>query len=149
MFAVRVRIFNVTGPGKTGDVSSDFARRIVNIEKGDTPPVLKVGNLQSRRDVTDVRDGVSGLYLALERGEAGEVYNLCSGKAHQISELLSTMLSLTEKSVKTEVDPNLLRPSDEPIIIGSNEKLYKQTGWEVTIPIHKTVEDILNYWRQH
>ena len=149
VFTVRVRIFNVTGPGKTGDVLSDFARRIVNIEKGEAPPVLKVGNLQSRRDMTDVRDAVKGLYLALERGKAGDVYNLCSGEAHQISELLRTMLSLAKKSVKTEVDPSLLRPSDEPIIMGSNEKLHKQTGWRSTIPIRKTVEDILNYWRQH
>ena len=146
--SVRVRIFNTTGPGKTDDVCSDFARRIVSIEKGNSPPIVKVGNLHTRREVIDVRDAVRGLYLALEKGEEGEVYNLSSGRVFQISYLLEIMLSLTKQKVNVEVDQRLLRPSDEPVIMGANTKLREATGWQCVIPLEKTLEDILNYWRQ-
>jgi GDP-4-dehydro-6-deoxy-D-mannose reductase len=146
--SVRVRIFNTTGPGKTDDVCSDFARRIVSIEKGNSPPIVKVGNLHTRREVIDVRDAVRGLYLALEKGEEGEVYNLSSGRVFQISYLLEVMLSLTKQKLHVEVDQRLLRPSDEPVIMGANAKLRKATGWQCVIPLEKTLEDILNYWRQ-
>jgi len=146
--SVRARIFNTTGPGKTDDVCSDFARRIVSIEKGNSPPIVKVGNLHTRREVIDVRDAVRGLYLALEKGEEGEVYNLSSGRVFQISYLLQIMLSLTKRKLHVEVDQRLLRPSDEPVIMGANAKLRKATGWQCVIPLEKTLEDILNYWRQ-
>jgi len=146
--SVRVRIFNTTGPGKTDDVCSDFARRIVSIEKGNSPPIVKVGNLHTRREVIDVRDAVRGLYLALEKGGEGEVYNLSSGRVFQISYLLEIMLSLTRQKLHVEVDQRLLRPSDEPVIMGANAKLRKATGWQCVIPLEKTLEDILNYWRQ-
>ena len=146
--SVRVRIFNTTGPGKTDDVCSDFARRVVSIEKGNSPPIVKVGNLHTRREVIDVRDAVRGLYLALEKGEEGEVYNLSSGRVFQISYLLEIMLSLTKQKVNVEVDQRLLRPSDEPVIMGANAKLREATGWQCVIPLEKTLEDILNYWRQ-
>ena len=146
--SVRARIFNTTGPGKTDDVCSDFARRIVSIEKGNSPPIVKVGNLHTRREVIDVRDAVRGLYLALEKGEEGEVYNLSSGRVFQVSYLLEIMLSLTKQKLHVEVDQRLLRPSDEPVIMGANAKLRKATGWQCVIPLEKTLEDILNYWRQ-
>ncbi len=146
--SVRVRIFNTTGPGKTDDVCSDFARRIVSIEKGNSPPIVKVGNLHTRREVIDVRDAVRGLYLALEKGEEGEVYNLSSERVFQISYLLEVMLSLTKQKLHVEVDQRLLRPSDEPVIMGANAKLREATGWQCVIPLEKTLEDILNYWRQ-
>ncbi len=78
----------------------------------------------------------------------GEVYNLCSGKAYQISELLDIMLGLTTQSITIEVEPALLRPRDEPIISGDNTKLRQRTGWQPTIPIERTIEDMLNFWRQ-
>jgi len=109
---------------------------------------VKVGNLHTRREVIDVRDAVRGLYLALEKGEEGEVYNLSSGRVFQISYLLEIMLSLTKQKVNVEVDQRLLRPSDEPVIMGANAKLREATGWQCVIPLEKTLEDILNYWRQ-
>ncbi len=146
--AVRVRIFNTTGPGKTGDVCSDFVRRIVQIEKGFSPPVLKVGNIDTRRDIMDVRDCVRGLHLALETGEAGQVYNICGGRIFRISELLDSMLEMAVvKNIRVECDESLLRPSDEPIILGDNSKLYQQTGWQPEIPIEQTIQDMFQYWR--
>ena len=146
--AVRVRIFNTTGSGKTGDVCSDFVRRIVQIEKGFSPPVLKVGNIDTRRDIMDVRDCARGLYLALEMGESGEVYNVCGGRTYQISELLASMLELSAvKNIRVEREESLLRPSDEPIILGDNGKLRQQTGWQPEIPITQTIRDMFQYWR--
>lgn len=146
--AVSVRIFNTTGPGKTGDVCSDFIRRIVQIEKGFSPPVLKVGNINTKRDIMDVRDCVRGLHLALETGEMGQVYNLCGGKAYRISDLLKSMLELSSvKNIRVERDESLLRPSDEAIILGDNSKLCHQTGWQPEIPIEQTLRDTFEYWR--
>ena len=146
--AVRVRIFNTTGPGKTNDVCSDFVRRIVQIEKSFSPPVLKVGNIDTKRDISDVRDCVRGLHSALEMGEDGEVYNLCGGKAYLISDLLESMLELSlVKNIHVECDESLLRPSDEAIILGDNSKLRQQTGWQPEIPIEKTLRDTFEYWR--
>jgi GDP-4-dehydro-6-deoxy-D-mannose reductase len=145
--SVRIRIFNTTGPGKTDDVCSDFARKITQIENGASSSIIKVGNLNARRDITDVRDNIRGLYMTMEKGEAGEVYNLCSGQAHRIGDLLTMMIGLTSRHIDIEVDRKLLRPSDEPIIMGDNTKILRQTGWKLGIPLQQTLEDILNYWR--
>ena len=145
--AIRVRIFNTTGPAKTNDVCSDFIRQIVKIEKGELPPVLKVGNLEPRRDITDVRDMVDAFWTATEKAEIGEVYNLCSMKAYRIRDLLDKMLALSTIKIKVEVDPAKLRPTDEPIIMGDNTKFVKKTGWTPKIPVEKTLEDTLDYWR--
>ena len=145
---VRIRIFNTTGPGKTNDVCSDFAKRIVEAEKGLSQSVIKVGNLTARRDITDVRDTIRGLYLAMEKGVMGEVYNLSRGETYQISNILKILLSLSRKRIDVEIDQGLLRPTDEPVIVGNSENLYMQTGWKPTIPIEKTLEDTINYWRE-
>lgn len=143
---IRVRFFNTIGPGKINDVCSDFAIKIARIKKGILLPPLKVGNLKSKRDFTDVRDAVEGMYLALEKGEDGEVYNLCSSRAVQISEVLGILLNLAGQNVSVEVDKKLLRPSDEPIIMGANDKLRERTGWEPLVSIEKTLGDMLDYW---
>lgn len=145
---VRIRIFNTTGPGKTNDVCSDFANRIVEVERDAAQSIIKVGNLSARRDITDVRDTIRGLYLAMEKGVMGEVYNLSRGETYQISDILRMLLGLSRKHIDVEIDKILLRPTDEPVIVGNSESLYMQTGWKPTIPIEKTLEDMINYWRE-
>ncbi len=149
MRIIRTRGFNHTGP-RRGEVfvCSNFAKQIAEIEKGLRPAVIKVGNLDAIRDFTDVRDMVRGYWLAATEGEAGEVYNLCSGRGYRISEVLDMLLSLSRVKVKVEQDPERLRPSDVPVLIGDCTKFKEKTGWEPRIPFERTLEDLLNYWRE-
>ncbi len=149
MHLVRTRAFNHTGP-RRGEVfaTSNFAKQIALIEAGSQEPVVRVGNLEARRDFTDVRDIVQGYWLALERGEPGEVYNLCSGQDVAIREVLEILLGMTSKAIKVEIDPQRLRPSDVPVLRGDGRKFAAQTGWQPKIPLRKTLEDLLNYWRE-
>ena len=145
---VVTRGFNHTGP-RRGEVfvSSNLAKQIVEIEKGKKEPVIKVGNLEAQRDFTDVRDMVKGYHLALQKAIPGERYNLCSGKAYSIKQLLDMLLKLTKIKVKIEKDPERMRPSDVPILVGDNTKFFRQTGWKPEIPFDQTLRDILDYWR--
>jgi GDP-4-dehydro-6-deoxy-D-mannose reductase len=145
---VRTRGFNHEGP-RRGPVfvASDFAKQIADIEKGRKPPVLRVGNLDAKRDFTDVRDMVRGYWLALEKCEPGEVYNLCSGKAWSIRDVLDLLLGMTKTKITVQQDPARLRPSDVPILLGDASKFRKATGWETTIPFEQTLADMLDYWR--
>lgn len=149
MFIVRTRAFNHTGP-RRGEVfaTSNFAKQIASIEAGLQEPVIHVGNLDSRRDFTDVRDIIRGYWLALEKGEAGEVYNLCSEKAVSIREMLNLLLSKTSKKISIQPDPARMRPSDVMVLLGSCAKFRSRTGWKPTIPFERTLEDLLNYWRE-
>lgn len=148
MHIVRTRAFNHTGP-RRGHVfvSSDFARQIAEIEKGLRLPFIFTGNLSAQRDFTDVRDIVKGYLMALDYGEPGEVYQLCSGKALAISELLEILLSMTNVAIEVRQDPARLRPSDVPVLLGSHAKFHEQTGWKPQIPLEQTMADLLNYWR--
>ena len=145
---VRTRGFNHEGP-RRGPVfvSSDFAKQIADIEKGRKKPFISVGNLEARRDFTDVRDMVRAYWLALEKCEPGEVYNICSGKAWTIRAVLDHLLSLTKAKIEVKQDPARLRPSDVPILLGDASKFRKATGWEPTIPFEQTLGDMLEYWR--
>ncbi len=146
--SVIVRLFNQIGPGQRPSfVTSYFAKRIAEIEKGLTPPVLEVGNLEARRDFTDVRDGVEALSLLAEKGRGGEIYNLGSGRAYSISEILEILLSYSEKEIRVEVKRSRLRRKDVPLFWASIRKLNAKTGWVPSIPIEKTLLDILEYWR--
>jgi GDP-4-dehydro-6-deoxy-D-mannose reductase len=148
MHIVRTRAFNHTGPRRGYVfVSSDFARQIAEIEKGLRPPFIFTGNLSAQRDFTDVRDIVKGYLMALDYGEPGEVYQLCSGKALAISELLEILLSMTNVAIEVRQDPARLRPSDVPVLLGSHAKFHEQTGWKPQIPLEQTMADLLNYWR--
>jgi GDP-4-dehydro-6-deoxy-D-mannose reductase len=146
--SVRTRGFNHEGP-RRGPVfvASDFAKQIADIEKGRKAPVLSVGNLEAKRDFTDVRDMVKAYWLALEKCESGEVYNICSGTAWSIQKVLDHLLSLTKQKIEVRQDPARLRPSDVPILLGDNSKFVKVTGWKPTIPFEKTLADMLEYWR--
>ncbi|MDI6721186.1 MAG: GDP-mannose 4,6-dehydratase [Candidatus Aenigmarchaeota archaeon] len=142
------RAFNHSGP-RRGDVfvESNFAKQIAEIEKG-ANPVIHVGNLNAQRDFSDVRDIIRAYLLSLEKCKFGEVYNICSEKTVKICDMLNILLSKTESDIEVRTDPSRLRPSDVEILLGDCEKFRKQTGWRPEIPFEKTVEDLLNYWRQ-
>lgn len=146
---VRTRAFNHSGP-RRGDVfvDSNFCKQVAMIEKGRQEPVLKVGNLEARRDFTDVRDMVVGYWMALEKGEPGEVYNLGSGKDITIQRLLDMLLELTPAEIEVRQDPERMRPSDVMILLADISKFSDLTGWEAEIPFEKTLEDLLAYWRE-
>jgi GDP-4-dehydro-6-deoxy-D-mannose reductase len=149
MYVVRVRPFNHIGPRqRQGFVVADFASQLVAIERGIMPPVLHVGNLDAARDFTDVRDVVRAYRLALERGAAGAVYNVCSGRAVRIGDLLQILISACHVAVEVRRDPAKERPVDTPIVVGSSAALAEATGWKPRIPIETTLQDILAYWRQ-
>jgi GDP-4-dehydro-6-deoxy-D-mannose reductase len=146
--SVRTRGFNHEGP-RRGPVfvASDFAKQIADIERRKRPPILSVGNLEAVRDFTDVRDTVRGYWLALDKCEAGEVYNISTGKGWRIREVLDMLLGMTKAKIEVRQDPARLRPSDVPILIGDNTKFVKATGWQPTIPFDQTLRDMLEYWR--
>lgn len=146
---IRTRAFNHTGP-RRGEVfvCSNFARQIVEIEKRKREPVIYVGNLEAIRDFLDVRDVVRGYYLALKKGEPGEVYNIASGKGIKIKELLDMLLKLSSVDIEIREEESRMRPSDVMLLIGSSEKFFKVTGWQPEIPFEKTLKDLLDYWRE-
>ena len=146
---VRVRPFNHTGPGQSPRfVVPAFASQITRIEAGLQEPVVKVGNLDTARDFSDVRDIVRAYHLAVTQGEPGEVYNLASGRARSVQGLLETLLSLADTEIRVERDPARYRPVDVPEAYGSAEKFRQQTGWEPEIPFEQTLRDTLEYWRE-
>ena len=149
LHTVRTRAFNHTGP-RRGDVfvSSNFSKQIATLEKGKAEPVIKVGNLDARRDFTDVRDMVKAYWLALEKGEPGEVYNLGSGKDVTIKKMLDILLSFSDLDIEIREDPSRMRPSDVEILLADTTKFHDLTGWEPEIPLEKTLEDLLDYWRE-
>lgn len=148
LFAVRTRAFNHTGP-RRGQVfvTSDFSRQIAMIEKGLKEPVIEVGNLEARRDFSDARDIVRAYWLCLEKGEPGEVYNIGSGSAVTIQEMLDMLLSMTDDRIEVMPVPERMRPSDVLILLSDNTKFHAQTGWKTEIPLEKTLQDLLDYWR--
>lgn len=145
---IAIRSFNHTGPGEPDAmVISGFARQMAEIEAG-AEPVLRVGNLASVRDISDVRDIVCG-YLALaERGRAGQVYNLCSGRGAKIAEVLDGLIGLSKAAVEVQPDPGRMQAADVPIQVGSFEKARVETGWSPQIPLDKTLQDLLEDWRR-
>ncbi len=146
---VRLRLFNHTGPRRQpAFVASSFARQIARIEKGLQPPVLEVGNLQVYRDFTDVRDVARAYWLAATRGEPGAAYNVCSGSAVSIEEILEHLLALSDLTVHIREDPARLRASDMPIMVGDHSRFTSATGWEPEIPLHRTLADLLDWWRK-
>jgi GDP-4-dehydro-6-deoxy-D-mannose reductase len=150
MNLVRTRAFSHTGPGQTDVfVASDFAKQIALIEAGKQSPVIRVGSLQAVRDFTDVRDMIKAYWLALEKGKAGEVYNVCSGTGHSIRELVDIYLRQCKVKIQVKQDKSRMRPSDVPILVGDNQKFFKQTGWTPGIPFQDTLADLLAYWRQN
>jgi GDP-4-dehydro-6-deoxy-D-mannose reductase len=145
---ILTRPFNHAGPRQNASfVTSSFAQQIAEIEAGVREPVLRVGNLASRRDITDVRDVARAYRMLVERGQPARPYNVCSGQAYRIAELLDALVSLSHARITIEPDPGRLRPSDNPTILGDHARVTADTGWEPQIPIEQTLRDVLEYWR--
>ncbi len=146
---VRTRGFNHTGP-RRGDVfvTSNFAKQIATIEKGQTEPVVFVGNLDAVRDFTDVRDMVRGYWLALEKCDAGDVYNICSDSGITIKKMLDLLLSMSEVGIEVKKEPSRIRPSDVEVLLGDSTKFRARTGWQPEYPFEQTMKDVLDYWRE-
>src|SRR5712691_7212792 len=149
LHVVVTRGFNHTGP-RRGPVfhESTFAKQIAEIEAGFHPPVIYHGDLTSKRDLSDVRDIVRAYWLALEKAEPGESYNVGSGRTHTIREMLDVLLACSKVKIRTEEDPARLRPSDVPILWADPTKFRAATGWEPKIPFEQTLRDVLDYWRE-
>lgn len=150
MKVIRTRGFNHTGP-RRGDVfaESTFAKQIAEAEKEKRKPVIFVGNLEAKRDYTDVRDMVRGYLLAVQKCDPGEVYNISGGKAVKISEVLETLLSFSpiRKKIKIKKDLSRMRPSDVPVLLGDSTLFRKKTGWKPVFSFERTMRDLLDYWR--
>lgn len=150
MELVMVRAFNHIGPGQAPIyVVSDFCRQVVEIEKGLREPVMMVGNLKAMRDFTDVRDVVRAYALLAQYGKPGETYNVGSGHAISIREILDLIIAQSDVDVEVKVDPNKIRPVDVPIIEADTAKLREATGWERKIPLTQTIRETMDYWRNH
>jgi GDP-4-dehydro-6-deoxy-D-mannose reductase len=149
MRILRTRTFHHTGPGRgEAFAESSFARQIAEAEAGLRPAVLQVGNLHAVRDYTDVRDVVRAYWALLERGEAGAVYNVCSGRGRSIRELLDILLAVSGAKLDVKVEPERLRPADVPAQYGDPRRLKEATGWEPRIPLEQTLRDLLDDWRR-
>lgn len=149
MNVIRVRPFNHIGPRQSEQfVCSSFAKQIVEIEKGIRKPILNVGNLEARRDFTDVRDVVRAYRLILEGAQGGDVYNVGSGKAWRIGDLVTMLISeSTAKKIELQQQQVRVRPNDIPLMLCDASKLEKALNWKSEIPIHQTLHDLLEYWR--
>lgn len=145
---VCLRLFQHTGPGRPPHfAASSFARQIAMIERGLAPPRIAVGNLETVRDFTDVRDIARAYFAAAVDGRPGAAYNVCSGRGMHIAEALEMLLALTEIEVEVVVDPALLRPHDIPHMVGSSELFRTTTGWHPEIALEETLADLLAWWR--
>ncbi|KKL97918.1 hypothetical protein LCGC14_1829630 [marine sediment metagenome] len=145
---IRTRTFNHEGP-RRGDVfvTSNFAKQIAEIETGKKKPVIEVGNLEAKRDWTDVRDIARAYWLAVNKCKPGDVYVLASGETRTVQEMLDTLLGFSDVNVEVKQDPKRMRPSDVEVLWGDYSKFNKATGWKPSIPFEKMMEDLLNYWR--
>jgi GDP-4-dehydro-6-deoxy-D-mannose reductase len=130
-------------------VASGWARRIADIEARRWEPEIAVGNLDVRRDLTDVRDTVRAYQLILERGQPGRPYNICTGQAIVIRELLERLLARARIPIAVKVDPARYRPNDTPVVLGDPSRLRDELGWTPSIPFDQTLDDLLEYWRGH
>jgi GDP-4-dehydro-6-deoxy-D-mannose reductase len=145
---VRTRPFNHAGPRQSESfVTSSFAKQIAEIEAGARDPKLLVGNLDARRDIMDVRDTARAYAALAAAGRPGQVYNICSGTAYRVGDLLERLLGLARVRVHVEQDPARLRPSDNPLVLGDAARLTRDTGWQPMIPIERTLADLLAWWR--
>lgn len=148
MDIISVRAFNHIGPNQTPIfVVADFCKQVAEIEAGLIPPVIHVGNLSAARDFSDVRDVVRAYGLLLQKGKSGETYNVGSGHAVTIDEILKNILLQSKITIQVEVDQEKLRPVDVPIIEADITKLQACTGWKPEITLEQTITDVLAYWR--
>lgn len=146
---VVARPFNFAGPGQAPSfVCSDFARQVARAEAGLAAPRIAVGNLQARRDFTDVRDMVRGFDLIARQARSGEVFNLCSGRGVSIESLLASLLGMSRVQIEVIPDPGRMRPVDVPIYIGDGTRARERLDWQPSIALESTLADTLEYWRR-
>ncbi len=146
---VVARAFNHIGPRQSpAFVASSVARQLALIEAGQSPPELLVGNLDASRDLTDVRDTVRAYIGLAAKGRRGEVYNVCTGRAVLIRDLVEALVARTRVPVAVVRDPARYRPVDVPVVVGSPARLSAETGWTPEIPLDRTLDDILDWWRR-
>ena len=146
---ITARSFNHTGPGQTPSfVLPSIAKQFAEIEAGLRPPRLTVGNIEVKRDFTDVRDVVAAYFALLEKGRSNEVYNVCSGSALPVSVVIRKFEALSGITIQIDADPGRLRPNEVGQILGDATKIRGETGWSPQIPLEKTLRDLLDYWRE-
>lgn len=145
---IRTRAFNHTGPRRDERfATSSFAKQIAEIIIKKRSPLIRVGNLSTERDFSDVRDIVRGYWLAATEGEPGDVYNLCSGTHRTLLNVLNTLIFISgEKGIDVITDASLFRPSDVPLLYGDYTKFRSRTGWTPIIPFEETMDNLLHYW---
>ena len=142
------RSFNHTGPRQSAAFAApNMARQIALIEAGAAEPMIKVGNLDAQRDMTDVRDMARAYARLMENGTPSTIYNVASGVARSMNSILEALVARARVTVRLETDPALLRPSDTPVLLGDASRLRTATGWEPQIPFERTLDDLLTYWR--
>jgi GDP-4-dehydro-6-deoxy-D-mannose reductase len=142
------RSFNHIGPRQAPSfAAASFARQIARAEAGLGPPVLRVGNLEPRRDLSDVRDTVQAYIALVARGRPGRVYNVCSGRPLRMRDLVDGLRERSRVPIELQIDPALFRPHDPPLVAGDPGLIREHTGWAAAIPMEKTLDDLLDYWR--
>ncbi|MQL51384.1 NAD-dependent epimerase/dehydratase family protein [Desulfofundulus thermobenzoicus] len=147
LHVICARPFNHTGPGQSTDfVCSRLAREVAAIATGQKEPLIEVGNLDPARDFTDVRDVVEAYWLLLQKGNSGQAYNVCSERAYSIRDIMNILMEEAGVKARIESVPGLKRKVDIPVLLGSREKISRQTGWEPKIPFRETLKDVLDYW---
>jgi GDP-4-dehydro-6-deoxy-D-mannose reductase len=145
---ILTRSFNHTGPRQKPDfAAASFARQVALIERGQLAPVIKVGNLEAHRDLTDVRDVARAYASLIEKGRSGDIYNVASGTARPIRAVLEGLIARAHTVVRVEPDPARMRPNDIPVIVGDPARLATVTGWAPTIGFEQMLDDLLTYWR--
>ena len=143
------RSFTHLGPGQAPSYAvSSFANQIAQIEAGMSPPVINVGSLDARRDLTDVRDTVRAYLDLMSRGQTGRPYNVCSGRSHRIGDVLDGLLHHANVNITVQSDPTRLRPRDNDLLLGNPSRMATEIGWHPRVPLETTLGDILNYWRR-
>lgn len=142
------RAFNHVGPRQNSYfAASGFARRIADVEAGRWENEIAVGNLSARRDLTDVRDTIRAYRLILERGQNGRAYNVCTGRAISIGDLLDMLLARARVAIRVRVDTVRYRPNDVPVLVGDHTRISTELGWQPLIPLEQTLDDLLEFWR--
>lgn len=145
---IMVRAFNHVGPKQSPQfVVSDFCKQVVEAEKGMREPVIHVGNLKAKRDFTDVRDVIAAYECLVRQGVSGETYNVGSGIAYSIEEILDQIIALSGQEIRIQVEKERLRPIDVPLIVADITKISEQTDWKQKISLEQTLRDTLDYWR--
>jgi len=145
---LRARSFGHTGPGQEPQFAIPaFARQVASAERGTTEPVIRVGNLDVVRDLTDVRDVALAYVALLERGRSGAAYNVCRGEGVRLSDVVAALAALARKPVRVEPDPALMRPADVPYLVGDPSRIARDTGWRAEIPLDRTLREVLESWR--